>query len=355
MKYYHTKNKYSKDLLPISVIIYARNEESNLKRLFSSLKKQNYPKNKIEYIYIDDKSTDKSVIIAKKFGAKIFKVSTGDIELNKGIGMHRAKNDLVYWMDADMQVIDNDFFLKLAYPLQKDPKIFASFTNEFALDKKFPVKNSFLRFISYDPLQRDPLYQVFSTSIEETIIESKNGYFVCKFVPKRIPPAGRSMYRRLKLLKTDVGKNESFIDLETLEIVSRAGHQLFAYVPTAKIRHFHAEDITTLVKKRLRNLSRDYLPNLGNKYYTWFDLKNPKDVIKIVSWVIWVNLLIPETLVGLYKLIKFRDFAFLWQPIVSIVTTDLILFSILTSKGGWKLIASGIRGLISSIFGSSNH
>jgi glycosyltransferase involved in cell wall biosynthesis len=336
-----------KSLLSISVIIYARNEESNLKRLFSSLKKQNYPKNKIEYIYIDDKSTDRSVSIAKEFGAKIFRVNTGDIELNKGIGMHKAKNDLVYWMDADMEVIDKDFFLKLSYPLQKDPKMFASFTNEFALDKKHPVKNSFLRFISYDPLQRDPLYQVFSPSIQETIIRKGDGYFVCKFVPKRIPPAGRSMYRRLKLLKTDVSKNESFIDLETLEIVSRAGHQHFAYVPGAKIRHFHAENINVLIKKRLRNLSRDYLPNLGNKYYTWFDLKNPKDVIKIISWIIWVNLLIPESIVGLYKSIKFKDLAFLWQPIVSVVTTDLIIFSILTSKGGWKLI--------SSIFGSSNH
>jgi len=86
---------------------------------------------------------------------------------------------------------------------------------------------------------------------------------------------------------------------------------------------------------------------MSNKYYTWFDLKNPKDIFKIISWVIWVNLLIPETIVGFYKLVRFKDFAFLWQPIVSLVTTDLILFSVLTSKGGWKLI--------SSIYKPSNH
>ncbi len=347
MKYYHTNNKYTKELLSISVVIYARNEEKNLARLFKSLEKQIYPKNKIEYIYIDDNSTDTSVQKAIKFGAKVFKYKTGDIELNKGIGMNKAKNELVYWMDADMQVLDNDFFLKLAYPLWENKNIIASFTNEFALDSKKEVKNSFLRFISYDPLQRDPLYQFFSPSIKETIIGTRNDYYICKFKPKHIPPAGRSMYRRKLLLETSVGKNESFIDLETLEIVSRAGYELFAYVPSAKIRHFHAENISTLVKKRVRNLNRDYLPNMGNKYYTWFDLSNPRDVLKIISWITWVNLFIPETMVGIYKSIKNKDLAFMWQPIVSLLTTDLILFSIITSKGGWKLI--------SSIYKSSNH
>jgi len=308
MKYYHTNIKYSKNLPTLSAIIYARNEQSNLKRLFDSLKKQNYPKNKIEYIYIDDNSNDKSFEIATKFGANVYKCNTGDIELNKGIGMHKAKNNLIYWIDADMEVLDDDFFLKLAYPLWENKNVVASFTNEFALDHRYPVKNSFLRFISYDPLQRDPLYQFFSPSIKETIINEGNGYYICSFKPKHIPPAGRSMYRRKILLKTDVGKNKAFIDFETLETVSRAGHQLFAYVPQAKIRHFHAENIATLVKKRLRNLKRDYLPNIGNKYYKWFDLKNHKDIIKIIGWIIWVNLIIPETIVGFYKLVKFIIF-----------------------------------------------
>lgn len=324
----------------VSIIIYARNEEKNLIRLFKSLKKQNYPKNKIEYIFIDDNSTDKSVELALQFGAKVIKVKTGDIELNKGIGMYKAKNDLVYWMDADMEIIDNDFFIKLSYPLHQNRNIFASFTKEFALDTKYPIKNSFLRFISYDQLQRDPLYQFFSPSIEQTIIKKEKNYFVCKFVPKKIPPAGRSMYRRKLLLKTDVGKNKSFIDLETLEIVSRVGHQLFAYVPEAKIRHYHAEDLSTLINKRIRNLKSDYLPNIRNKYYTWFDLKDPKDIFKIIFWIIWVNLIIPETCKGVIKSIIYKDLAFMWQPIVSFTTTDIILYNFLKNRSGRKLISS---------------
>ena len=251
-----------KNLPIISVIIPAYNEEKNLKRLFNSLKSQDYPRKKIEYIVVDDGSTDKTSYLAKKFGAKVIKVKTKDIELNKGIGMHAAKGEYVYWMDADMQVTCDDFFSRLVQPLIERPDIGSSFTAEFSLTGRGgKVKSSILRFISYHPLQHDPLFIYLSTPIDSTVIESNNNYDVCKFVPGKVPVVGRIMYRRKKLLATDVGKGEPFIDMEAVETYTRAGHDLFAYVPKARIRHYHAETLSLLVRKRLRNLERHYIPN----------------------------------------------------------------------------------------------
>lgn len=271
--------------------------------------------------------------------------------------MHAAKKDLVFWMDADMEVCSKDFFEKLVEPLLDDGKIIGSFTKEFAMDYGSPVKNSFTRFICYDELQRDPTYKFFSTDIKKTIVAKRNGYFLCKFIPTKIPPCGRTLYWRKKLLSTAVGKNKSFVDLETLEIVARAGYQLFAFVPEAKIKHWHVTSLWHLMKKRpLRNLghsflkdqSGDYLPNIDKKYYLWFNSKDKKDALKVVFWVVYANLFFPELIKGFIKFLWYSDSAFLWQPITSIAITDAVIYGFMARSEGRKLTLQVAKTLLSS-------
>ena len=335
-------------ILPtISVIIPAYNEHDNLTILFTSLNRQLYPREKIEYLFIDDNSTDNSEKIAKEFGAKIINVETHDIELNKGIGMYAAKHKYVYWLDADMEIFGSDYWQRLVLPLEENPQLMGSFTNEYSLSKDLPYESkSLLRYISYNPLQCDPVYQYFSESIDRCVIEKTDNYAICKFKSGRIPPCGRMMYRREKLLETEVGKNKSFIDLESLEIVVRGGYKYFAYVPEAKIRHYHALDLTQLITKRLRNLERDYLPNISHqKYYTWFNPSKSREILKIIWWVIYANLFFPALIKGVFLSIKHQDLAFLWEPIATIVTTDAILWGFVSKKTGRDLISKMLKTL----------
>lgn len=332
----------------ISVIIPAHNEENNLNRLFKSLKCQKYPKNKIEYVVIDDNSTDSTSLISKRFGAKVYKVKTHDIELNKGIGLSKAKNNYVYFLDADMEIVNNLFFKKLVTPFLENKHMVGSFTSEFSLDQKSKkVTNSLLRFISYDPLQRDPLYEFISTSIEKTFVKRSNRYYLCKFIPSHIPPVGRILYEKRDLMSTEIRNNKSFIDMESVEIMTRKYDGYFAYVPEAKLRHYHTNTLSGLIKKRLRNLEKDYLPNLENKYFLWFNPKNKKDVYKIFFWVIYANLFIPELIRGIFKSIYYKDLAFMWHPVVSIATTDVIIYGFLKTAKGRKLAVDIFLGLFS--------
>lgn len=348
----------------ISIIIPVYNEEVNLKRLLPSFAKQKYPKNKIEYIVIDDSSTDSSGKIAKEFGARVIKVKNHDIERNKGVGLYAAKNDLIYWFDADMEICCDDYFRLMAKPFQENKDLIGAFTNEFALDCSPPVRNSFLRFISYDPFQCDPTYKFFSPSLENTFVEKRGDYYLCRFTSGKIPPCGRSMYRRKQLLKTAVGKNKSFIDMDTLEIVTQAGLNLFAYVPKAKMRHYHCDNLTHLIRKKpfrntgtssladqsyLRDQSGAYLPNFATRRYLWFDHRKPKAALKIMFWVIYANLFIPELIRGIWKAIKHKDPAFLWQPLAAITITDAMLYGFLTRSEGRKLTLTVFKSLFHPI------
>lgn len=345
----------------ISVVIPVYNEEKNLKRLLPSLAKQTYPKNKIEYIFVDDSSADNSIQLAKNFGAKIIKVENHDIERNKGVGLYAAKNDLVYWLDADMELCTNDYFERMAKPFWENKDLIGAFTNEFALDCTPPEKNSFLRFISYDPFQCDPTYKFFSPSLKNTFIEDRKDYYLCRFTSGKIPPCGRSMYRRRQLLKTAVGKNRSFIDMDALEIVTQTGQNLFAYVPKAKMRHYHCDSLIHLVRKKpfrntgtssladqsyLGDQSGAYLPNFDKRRYLWFNHRSRTAALKIAFWIIYANLFIPELIRGILKSIKYRDYAFLWQPLSAIAITDAMLYGFLARSEGRKLTMRVLKSLV---------
>ena len=71
--------------LTVSIIVAARNEEEHLPILLSSLSKQDYPKNKLEIIISDDRSTDKTWDCIKAFEEKHSYCS--GIKINKIIGV----------------------------------------------------------------------------------------------------------------------------------------------------------------------------------------------------------------------------------------------------------------------------
>lgn len=86
----------------ISIVIPTLNEEQNIYHLFKELKSE-IKKRKIEaeIIVVDGHSSDKTVEIAKKFGAKLIYEDKGKgFALRKG--MKIAKGDTIITMDADL-------------------------------------------------------------------------------------------------------------------------------------------------------------------------------------------------------------------------------------------------------------
>lgn len=316
----------------ISVIIPTLNEEKNIEKCLSTVFKQNYPKDSLEVIVVDDKSTDRTLEIAKKFPVNILISGAHHGEISKMIGFKAAKGEFAIYLDADVELIGIDWFEKMLKPLTEDPDIIGSFTRKYA--KK--TDPSLERFLAFDPLQRDSLYQFFSASIEQTIIEKRKRYYICKYTSDKIPPAGRCLYRREKLLELVKGY-KMFLELDFLVLLTKNGLNKFAYVPDAGLYHHHAKNITQLLKKRRYNLKKVYLGR-QERLYRWFDLSKPIDFIRVIVWIIYANLIIPSIAVGIYKSIKYKDPAGMYEPIVNFLVTDMIVLSSLSDRRTFTLL-----------------
>lgn len=87
----------------ISAVIAAKNEEDKIKKCLESIKWAD------EIIFVDNKSTDNTVKIAKKYTSKIYTRNGGKYDAslyNKNFGFTKAKGEWILSVDADEIITD---------------------------------------------------------------------------------------------------------------------------------------------------------------------------------------------------------------------------------------------------------
>jgi len=105
------------ELPRVSVVIPAYNEEASIKATLKSITSSNYPKGKLEIIFVNDASTDKSLEIAKNFKSKIVKVfnrakNSGSKAAASNYGFSKATGEIVFSMDADT-IVDPESLIRM--------------------------------------------------------------------------------------------------------------------------------------------------------------------------------------------------------------------------------------------------
>lgn len=91
----------------VSILIIGRNTKDELPRLLKSFSKLTYPRKLYEIVFVDDGSTDGSWMIAKKFGARVFRFEKrqGRARVrNKALSL--ARHLVIAWIDSDCEIQD---------------------------------------------------------------------------------------------------------------------------------------------------------------------------------------------------------------------------------------------------------
>lgn len=322
----------------ISYCVFTYNEEKKIEDCLRSIFDQNYPKDKLEVILVDDKSTDRTVEIAKKFPVKILYSGKKDGDFSATVGFHHATGEFFNAIGADMRLRGKDWFLKMVEPLIENPDMSAAITKYYSCPKESLVT----KYLSLDPFQRDLIYQFFSTNIEDVITEKRGGYYICEYTEDKIPPQSHGLYR-VDIMRKIIDKEKIWYDMGNLVSLVEKGYRKFAYVPDAGFYHFHADSLTQLVSKRIRNVERSYLRYLNkSSHFKWIDLTNLKDIIKLVILIISANLFIPIFILSFFKMIKYRNWLYLLEAPIILLLVDTILFAFLKDYRGRKFILDSL-------------
>jgi glycosyltransferase involved in cell wall biosynthesis len=318
----------------ISIIIPTYNSEEYIKACLESVSKQRYPKDKIEALIVDGGSTDKTKEIASKYPVKIIHNPRRLAEPAKTLGYKYSTGELFFYLDSDAELVSRNWLSSLVNPLLKNLELAGSFT------RYYPKKSqsAFNRYLSYSPLQMWSMLSYLLPSLKSVTVWKSREYSVIKINPDRCPPIGLCIYRK-SLLKKIIKNPDTFnyVDIAIPIQLAEIGYDKLAYVEKAGIYH-QRTSLWHEFKRQKRDIKVTYLPVFGKRKFNYINFRKPKDILKVFFWIIYANLLIPSLIVGIYKTIKYKDIACLYEMPANLFLTDYIIFLFLTDKNSLRIV-----------------
>jgi glycosyltransferase involved in cell wall biosynthesis len=328
----------------ITINVPAYNEERRIGRLLRSIRAQEYPQGRIEVIVADGGSSDRTVDVCKAFGCTMLHNEARDAESGKALGARHASGELHIYLDADMEWANRLCLRRLVTPWLDRDDLDGSFPR-YGVDPRDPPLN---RYLSRHPLYQDPLMRFLSTQIDETIVERRDGYSLCKFVPSRVPLVGIMLLRTSFVVSVldSWGPDWAWSDVDFALALADRSSGFVAYVPSASILHRSSLTPRLHLRKLRRNVRATYLPNVNRRQATYIQWGSRRDVTRLAFWVLYANLVVPGALVGLVRAVRHRDPAMLYEAWATTVGTDYVLGQFLAAAEGRELVGRALATLV---------
>ncbi|MFC1941888.1 glycosyltransferase family 2 protein [Chloroflexota bacterium] len=258
----------------ISVIIPTYNGEKRLVGCLDSIINQDYPRDNLELLVVNDASEDGTVAVAEKYGARVLTNGSRNIERGKSIGLQNATGELVFLIDDDNRLPSPDWLSRCVAAMNAHPEAVGAEAIYFSYNRRDPVANRYCSLFGInDPLayylnKRDRLTHAEKRwSLGGKVLEETPDYYLVQFTKDNLLTVGSQGFltRRELLLQTIYAPYLFHID-SNLDLVN-AGHDTFLMMKLYVI-HQHSDTISHLLKKSCRNL-RLFLEQSSLRRYRW--------------------------------------------------------------------------------------
>ena len=314
----------NKNLPSISVLIPTLNAAKFLDICLNKISKQDYPKSKVEIVIADGGSTDNTLKIAKKYGAKIYPNPLKTGEAGKAAALYKAKNELVALIDSDNILPDKNWFKKMVEPFS-DRQVIGSEPWEFTYRRRDPFIDRYCALMGMN----DPLCYFLGNYDRKNVLsgkwtelsldqKDKGGWIKINLTPPNIPTIGANgtFFRRKFLLDSKLVGDYLF-DIDIVAALAQKKPVKFAKVKVGIIHLYCGSDIKKFMRKQERRV-KDYLfyQKIGVRKYPW-ESQNKKGLLKFILSCITMLPLLYQSLRGF---IRKPDTAWFFHPLACWLT-----------------------------------
>lgn len=108
----------------VSFVIPVRNDEVRLRRCLGSITGNDYPRDLIEIIVVDNESTDASAAAAREFGAVVIKSAGNSVAAHRNRGARAALGSIIAFADSDHEI--DRRWIDTAVAVLADPDVAAT-------------------------------------------------------------------------------------------------------------------------------------------------------------------------------------------------------------------------------------
>lgn len=219
----------------VSIIVPVKNREATIGELLDSLIRLDYPKDKMEIVIVDGKSTDRTREIVAKYPVKLVTEDGEGLNAARNTGVMRSQGEIIAFTDADCVIPSN--WLKRIVEDFKDPDIGCVGGTTEGYYKDYLSKYSDESIIPV--LRRFKKYEVRNT------VGAKQQY-----------PAGCNMAIRRKAIENAGGFDESihfgFDEDELVERICKEQNYKLVLDPKLYVKHKHRTRLKELLQQNFR-------------------------------------------------------------------------------------------------------
>ena len=316
----------------ISIVMPVYNGEKTIKLSLESIRQQNYPQDKIEIVLVDDDSTDNTLKIAKRYNVNVYKNDKRSYDIGKSIGIEKAKNEFILFMDCDNILPHKNWIKTIVKPFLKEKDITGAEPIWFTYNKNDDLANRYCSLFGInDPLafylkKRDRLMQTEKKFNLIKDVKEKNDYYIVKYNLNNLLTLGSIGFiiKKSLLLKTDY--KPYFFHMDSMYDLVKQNYNKFAMMKLSII-HLHSGTIKDFILKLKRNAELFFKHQQERRY----KYQTPKLTL-ILSLILMITFIKPfyDALRGYLKI---KDKAWFLHPYLSFIIP--LMYALIFIK--WKL------------------
>lgn len=323
----------------ISIVIATFNAEGTINKCLESIKRQNYPKERIEIIIIDASSKDKTVEIAKKFTDKVMIIdaSRQNAEYNKAVGISKAHGDFLLMLDHDNVLPHENWMLRMVEPLLKHREVVGVETLRYHYDPRFSLLDRYFGlFGAGDPLafylgKADRLSFLYDEYNLYGEVKDFGRYYVVKFDEEHIPTLGANgfMIRREILVEHAKTKPGEFFHIDVNVDLIKKGFNTYAFIKDSVIHLTNYGNIFNFLGRRKLFMEQYHLKRHDKRRYSVY---TSKDFFGLLKFVFFSVTFVKPTVDALRGYIKIHDIAWFLHPFLCLALFTVYTYALLKSQ-----------------------
>ena len=256
----------------ISVILPTLNAARTLPRCLDSLRKQNYPRERVEIVIADAGSTDGTLAIAA--GYEVDRVVPNPLrtgEAGKAAGIEASTGDILALVDSDNILEDTGYFSRAA-EIFKDSSIDSAEPLGWTLDPADSLVNRYCALLGMN----DPMsyflgnYNRFSylsgkfTGINLLSLADTPLALIADVDAGAAPSFGANGFMVRRSAIEGLSWKPYYFDIDVFHEMAAAGHNRIAVMKT-EIHHLYCESIATFRRKQSRRIRDFFHHSKGNR------------------------------------------------------------------------------------------
>lgn len=320
----------------VSAIIPVYNGAKRLSVCLDSIMMQDYPKDKLEIIIVDDDSTDDTVKIAREtYGCKVYRNGTHNPERGKSIGIEHATGEYLFFIDDDNELVHKTTLSTLVKAVIREGANGGQIA-KFNYNKTLSMADKYASLYGC----ADPAVYYLGKcdhmkwcdrewKLSGTVEKREKKYDVLRFKEENLPTIGSQGFLIKKKLVQQVHWQPFFYHIDSNVELIRMGFDRYVILKDSII-HRHSASVGEMIAKMRRNAGK--WDNKDEYRIYSYNLTVFK-MIKLGLCLGTVAVPLGESIKGF---LKFPTLAWFIHPFFSFYTAVVYTWSTLKSRSAWK-------------------